>query len=279
MSVENLTKGDIVFTEDGQQVEFIAIIDSGCIVRPQLSDEDDEPWFGEPITVSKVFASAPKEVYDKAISELSAKIDELETKKYALEDEIRKSKTDETERKKRIMVNAALERIDDFLAGKFTHIVFGEYDVKIETFDEALLYKNKDYDKIPTELRLLTLYGRSKGDLAWKLSYYYDGSGSSRQVWPCFSLEHAETVARQLIEEKYAQWRSESKRYSVNQAFSSAVKLGFDIPEDVEQYIKESSIKGATEWRDKKKEEYLEAESKLEGALTQTVVEFAKGKK
>jgi hypothetical protein len=177
------------------------------------------------------------------------------------------------------MTNAALERIDDFLAGKFTHIVYGDYEIKIETFDEALMYKNNEYDKVPTEFRLLTLYGRSKGDLAWKLSYYYDGSGSSTQVYPCFSLEHAQTVARKMIEDKYNLWREDPKKHSVYSTFNSAVKLGLEIPDDVSQAVKESQIKGAQEWRDGKKKEYLESEDRLHNALNQTVIEFAKGKK
>jgi molybdopterin converting factor small subunit len=258
---------------------FCAEADNTYLVKPIMATEEDEEWAGNPVILKKIYPSAPRETYDKTIETLDTKIHELQQQKRELEEELRKSKQDETERKKRIMVNAALERIDDFLAGKFTHIVFGDYDVKIETFVEALMYKNNDYDKVPTEFRLLSLYGRSKGDLAWKLSYYGDGSGSSNQVYPCFSLEHAQAVAKQLIEEKYNQWRSEPKRYHVHPAFRSAVNLGLDIPDDVEKEIKESSIIGAQDWRDTKKKEYLEAEDKLHNAINQSVVEFAKGKK
>ena len=276
--MKTFEKGDIVFNEYGQRFVYVAESDGDHIVRPTVESDEDEHWEGNPVTLRKIFASAPREMYDKNIEALDARIMELDKQKRALEEEICKPKFDETERKKRIMVNAALERIDDFLAGKFTHIVYGDYTIKIETFDEALMYKDNEYSRVPDQCRLLSLYGKSNGDLAWKLSHWSDGSGSSNHVYPCFSLEDAQSVASKLIEAKYALWRKDPKANSVHSVFQDAVRLGFDIPDDVAKAIKESQINGARDWRDTKKKEYLEAEDELHNALNQTVVEFQKGK-
>jgi uncharacterized phage-associated protein len=92
-------------------------------------------------------------------------------------------------------------------------------------------------------------------------------------------LEHAQTVARKLIEDKYILWREDPKKHSVYSAFNSAMKLSLDIPDDISKFVKESQITGAQNWRDTKKKEYLEAEDKLHNAINQTVEEFAKGSK
>lgn len=261
-------KGDIVFNEHGQRFEYVIETDGEHIVRPTVETDEEEPWSGSHMTLRKVFASAPREMYDPQIEALNKRIQELDGQKRALEAELRASKADETERKKRIMTNAALERIDDFLAGKITHIVFGDYDLEIKTFDEAVRYKDSEYEKTPKELRLLILYGRSNGDLAWKLSHYYDGSGFAGQVWPCFSLEHARTVAQSLIDGQIAMWRANpTNMYIANSAVSCADKLDLSVPDDVRAMVVAHVLKSATEHRDKMQQQFAEAQAKVDAAM------------
>lgn len=281
MSVENITKGDIVFNEHGQKFVFIAEADGDYIVRPTVEIDEDEPWEGSPVTLRKVFASAPREMYDKNIEALDKKIYELNEQKRALEDELRRSKQDETERKKRIMVNAALERIDDFLAGNIKYIVFGEYDVRIEPFDQAMRYKDNDYEKVPSQIKLLSLFGDTKGDLAWKLNRYSDGSGSGNDaVHPCVTLEQAQETAKALIDSKFEEWRKGKINYwGLGSMAASAIRLGLPIPEDVYAAVKAENLKNATTHRDAKKKEYDDAEAKLSDTLNKSIEELVKGKR
>jgi hypothetical protein len=269
-------KGDIVFNEHGQRFVYVAEDDGEHIVRPTMETDEDEPWEGKPVTIRKVFASAPREMYDKTIETLDAKIVELEEQKKTLEEEIRKSKYDETERKKRIMVNAALTRIDDFLAGKITHFVFSEYRVEIKTFKEA----TTDPDSHSRYIKLLSLFGGTNGDLAWKLNYYYDGSGSWSHVYPCCSLEEATVIAKQLLEKKYEEWRKDGKNeYWLGALVAASIKFGFPVPEDVRVKLKSNYISVASQNRDAKKKEYLEAEDRLNDAINKPVEELTKGER
>jgi len=269
-------KGDIVFGEHGQRFEYVTDVDGDYVVRPMMETDEEEPYAGRPITLRKVFASAPREMYDKTIEALDTKIQELQKQKRELEEELRKSKQDETERKKRIMVNAALERIDDFLAGKMTHFVFGEYGVEIKTFEEA----TSDPNRRERDVKLLSLYGRTKGDLAWKLNDYYDGSGSWHKVYPCCSIEDAMAFAKRLIETKYEEWRKDGKNsYYLASVAAASNRLGDPIPEDVAAHLKKEHISVATQYRDGKKKEYLDAEDRLHDALNKPIEELVKGKK
>ena len=274
-------KGDIVFSEHGQRFVFVAEDNGDYIVRPTMETDEEEPWEGKPITLGKIFAAAPREVYDKTIETLDTKIAALESQKRALEEEIRKSKFDETERKKRIMVNAALERIDDFLAGNIKYIVFGEYDVRIEPFDQAMRYKDNDYEKVPSQIKLLSLFGDTKGDLAWKLNRYSDGSGSGNDtVHPCVTFEQAQETAKTLIDSKFEEWRKGKINYwGLGTMAASAIRLGLPVPEDVYASVKAENIKNATTHRDAKKKEYDDAESKLSDTLNKSIEELVKGKK
>jgi FtsZ-binding cell division protein ZapB len=269
-------KGDIVFNEHGQRFVYVAESDGDHIVRPTVETDEEEQWEGNPVTLRKIFASAPRDVYDKTIQALDMKVSELQEKRRALEEELRKSKQDETERKKRIMTNAALERIDDFLAGKITHFVYGEYGVEIKTFEES----TSDPDRRERDVKLLSLYGRSKGDLAWKLNDYYDGSGSWRHVYPCSSLEDATNLAKRLIETKYEEWRKDGKNsYWLTSVVASSVKFGIPIPKDVRTEIKNQFIKTASQHREQKHKEFLEAEDRMRNAINNSVEELVKGNK
>jgi hypothetical protein len=259
MSDITFNKGDIVFTSDGQQVQYIAEVDGEHIVRPQLSDDDEDSFFGDPVSVELVFASAPKEVYDQTIADLNKQIEALTDRKDELEDEIRRSKTDETARKKRIMVNAALARIDEILAGKITHLVINKYGIAIVPFGKAM---EDDYSQ--RDLKLLTLYGRTNGNLAWMLNQYSDGSGSKYEVWPCTSMEEARTVAASIIEAHYIALRADpSKTWEAGYMVKSAQKLGFPVPLDIWQVVKAAQVKEATRLRDQAKKSLDNTEAAL----------------
>jgi hypothetical protein len=259
MSDKTFNKGDIVFTSDGQQVQYIAEVDGEHIVRPQLSGDDEDSFFGDPVSVELVFASAPKEVYDQTIADLNKQIEALTDRKDELEDEIRRSRTDETARKKRIMVNAALTRIDEFLAGKITHLVIDRYGIEIVPFDKAM---EDDYSR--RDLKLLTLYGRTNGNLAWMLNQYSDGSGSKYQAWPCTSMEEARTMAAAIIEAYYIEFRkSGANEWNTSNAVKSAQKLGFPVPLDIWQAVKAARVKEATRLRDQAKKSLDDNEAAL----------------
>jgi len=279
--MEGFKKGDIVFSEHGQRYEYVAEADGDHVVRPILETDEEEPYAGRPITLLKVFASAPREMYDKTIEALDTKVQELTKQKRELEDELRKSKQDETERKKRIMVNAALARIDDFLAGKMTHLAMKHWSGwSILSIQEALAYKESDYDRVAGGVKLLTLFGKTNGNLEWQLSHYSDGSGSPTEVRPFFSLEDAQAFVRAICEQKWQAWRDSSKEWgSASEAAQNAIKLGFEIPEDVAVTLRLYMVKNKTDRVSEAKVKLQAAEAELAEVNDKTIQELVKGEK
>lgn len=261
---KSLELGDIVFTDDGREVEYIAELERDHVVCQMYEREEGEPYRGEPFIVSRVYATAPTPRYEKRVGELISEIEVLERQKRTLETEKRALQEGDGERKKRLMQHAAVARIDDFLAGKITHFVYHQYEYKIMTREEALSYKQSDYERIPTGTKLLTLFGKTNGDLEWQLWSYSDGSGNPKEVIPCFSEEEALGVLKAKMEEEYAKWRAEPKNlYYATMAVTAAAKYGFEIPEDVAAAVKAQAIKYSTETRDKAKAEFEKAEAAL----------------
>lgn len=274
-------KGDIVFNEHGQRFVYVAESDGDHIVRPTVETDEEEQWEGNPVTLRKIFASAPRDVYDKTIQSLDTKVSELQEQRRALEEELRKSKQDETERKKRIMTNAALERIDDFLAGKMTHLAFHHWSGwTILPLKEALAYKESDYDSVPNGVRLLTLFGKTNGNLEWQLSSYSGHDNHPDAVYPFFSLEDAQAFVKGVFEQKWQAWRDSYKGWEeASNAAHNAIRLGFGIPEDVEETIKFNMVNNKSDRVSEAKGKLQEAEKELAETQTKTVQELVKGKK
>lgn len=257
-------QGEIVYTKDGQEVEYIAALEGDHVVGAMFEREEGEPYRGEPFIVSMVYATAPTPRYEKRIVDLRAEIETLEDQKRTLEREKRALQEGDLDRKKRVMQHAAVARIDDFLLGKITHFVYHQYEYRIMTRDETLTYKQSDYERIPTGVKLLTLFGKTNGDLEWQLWSYSDGSGNPKEVIPCFSEEEAMAVLKGKMEEAYAKWRTDPKSlYYATKAVTAAVKYGFEVPEDVANAVKEQAIKKNTEVRDKAKAAFDAAEAEL----------------
>jgi len=60
---------------------------------------------------------------------------------------------------------------------------------------------NNDYGRREKDMKLLSLFGSSGGDLTWQINRYRDGSGGWTEMTPCLSYEEAINVARQLFAE------------------------------------------------------------------------------
>jgi hypothetical protein len=259
---ETFERGMVVYTLDGREVEYIAHIDgTGHVVRGVFDGDSEEPNYGEPFVAHTLFISPPTGRQDKRILELQEEIRALTEQREA----IRASQIDERERKRRLMEHRAVARIDDFLAGKITHFVYYRYGVKIIGFDEAARYKESDYDKVPKGVKLLTLFGKTNGDLEWQLHRYSDGSGNPEEVIPCTSLEEAQAIAREKIEAAYAEWRGltdKSRTYSIQSASDAARKLGFDVPEDIAAAVRATVLESFKKRRAELAAQLAEVEQK-----------------
>lgn len=257
--------GDICYTLDGCEVEYIASLGDGYAVREIIDGDEGMACIGNLMEVRAVFIKPPHHKYNTEIAELKKQVEALLIQRRAIEADIRASHVDEKERKARLMKHAALVRIDEFLEGKFTHFVYYRYGVNVMSFDEAIRYKESDYDRVPQGMKLLSLFGKTSGDLEWRLYRYSDGSGSPEEVIPCHSLEEAKSIANTKINEFYDAWRLDKRNdYQMTTAAESARKLGFEVPADIAAHIKAKTIGDLLKQVEAAEKAFYEAKSKLE---------------
>ena len=83
----------------------------------------------------------------------------------------------------------------NFLEGRITHTVEHGYSYKIRGFSESL----ENNDRYDTDIKLMTLYGKSNGDLEYRINQYCDGSGSSTSISPAQSFKEAKEILEKVI--------------------------------------------------------------------------------
>jgi uncharacterized coiled-coil protein SlyX len=241
--MENITK----YTEEGFEVSVIQKVDGGYICQPVYETYSNDPSDyseGTPYFETRnLYDEPPVQKYEKRIAELEKTINELQDKaaterRIFLEEE-----------KSRVLLKAKLEKfkqlrlLEDYIDGKITHYVEEAYEgPRIIPFKEATC----SGDDTRRDLKLLTLFGDSKGNLNWKLNYYRDGSGNSTIVHLATSEEEAIKLCKEVCEKRIF----ETEKYPRESIIVEAEKYGVIVPTEYREKAmkaKKDSLKSELE--------------------------------
>ena len=239
MNTTQFAKDDTTFLERGDEVIYVAQAGSQHVVIPVYEREDGEPDYGKPILVDAVYHEPPVEKRYTKIAELDAQIRQAHATLTGIKAETREADKQRADILSRLKQNTALKRIDDFLAGNLTHFVLHcESYVKVMPSAEAVKNGNgDDRDSYDRTLKLVSLFGDSKGDLEWRINEYRDGSGSNwKTVIPFTSEEEATAFAVELMANKLSDPKL-STHYA-RRLIPSANTLGVAIPERITTAIR-----------------------------------------
>lgn len=231
-------KEQIVYLKNGKKAKFIGELDGRFIVSPcfiyYIDGDEEEDFFGSEI-VDEIFKKAPTHFYEAELIDIKDKIKmanaELKKIKDEISSEVQEAKKTRENLLKVFEENKALKHIEDFLAGKITHYVYKAWDgIKIIEKNNA----NCEWE--PKKLKLLTLFGDSKGNLRWKLNDYSSPSSSYYTVIPCLSLEEAEKEALILFNKDIEEYKA-GKLHDVDHIVKNAKRLNIELPNFiVEEY-------------------------------------------
>lgn len=213
------------YLPDGQAVEIISEIPNGFLVSRIFEDADTgETINGKPELVAKVYDKAPTERMDKEFLALQSSIDDLYRKQREAGEALQIAKAAIEGQKAKFDRVEQLRLLEDFIDGKITHYVefTGYSEPRIIPFAET---KSDEYCG-NRDMRLLSLFGSSNGQLSWMLNRYRDGSGIYTEVFPCNSLEAAQTMVKERILAK----ADESKDGPIEHVVTSAEKFGVELP-------------------------------------------------
>ena len=246
-------EGSIVYKIDGTKGTYIEKLITGeHVVSVEFYDThyyNDEPEVVENITQiwDKVYANAPTTAKEEKIAQLDRDIDTRTQSYYELSAKVTDKRRElldlEAESKARlsnITQHKALANLELFIQGKITHfLIVASGSYSIMDFDTAIALSESDrgFDR-PNAIKLLTLYGRSNGDLEWQINQYSDGSGSSKQVYPCISEEDAKYKAITVWLEKLDKLKRED--YNLISIFETAKELGITPTLEVDSWYREA---------------------------------------
>ena len=230
--------GDYCFNEHGEQAQYVAQAGGGHVVR-YMYERGDEEEFGEPTYVDRVYAKAQ-------IVRRAEEVAELEKKAATLRNDIallRKANAIEAaaiaDRQANLKKWSGLATLEAFLENKITHFVtVKEYGPPtLTTFAETMNYQEECYvggAKRLNGLKLLSLYGDSKGDLAWRVHTYREPSEAFPvQVLPFQSYEAARERFIAEILAAVDKFRANPKANSFGEWIKAAAKHGLAFPEDL----------------------------------------------
>lgn len=250
------------YLKNGQEVEVVSQFDGGFVVE-SIYERDGKPFAGDRKVVKEVFDSPPVERISKDVLEMQSKQRDLSKQLTELRDEIRTATAERQNLLESIKQHPALKRIDDFIAGRFTHIVkesYGTFTIVAVDSDEFRV-ADRSYDR---SYKLITLYGRMKGDLGFRINQYSDGSGSNCQCWLCHSEQEAKNLVTEQINEQLKK-EPASRACWFEYYEKSLVAIGLPVPQQITDKLREVRISNATL-----------AQAKAQADLDKANAEFAK---
>lgn len=214
---------------DGSAVEVLETLGNGKLLVARLYKtfgEDDEVSvdLSAPFVVDRVFDNAPTRVLDERVGALEELIRQLETQRVEVVNKLRAAQAVDREMGEKFKRHASLSRLMDFIDGKITHYVEDDWALpRIIEFKESTTPNDDRERPERRRLRLLSLFGNSKGDLQWDMAEYSDGSGRGTRVFPCCSYEEALEKVTELFTKRF----SENPRTDV---VERAEKFGVSVP-------------------------------------------------
>lgn len=229
MNKQTFKAGDTVYSAYGVVGKYVAAIAEGHVVQPAMEDYDGEQYYAGVEVWPEAFQTLPVVKLHEEVAALEKQAQELRTNIRALRQSQIDLERDARNRMAAIASHEQLKHLEEFLAGRVTHyVVVDLYGYKITPLQEAKCEGDDGY------LKLLTLFGNSKGDLQWRLNKYKDGSGFDYEAYPCASEEQAKEIAYKMISGVFDEWRvKKTNEHHLFKAIESAQKLGFEVPADL----------------------------------------------
>jgi hypothetical protein len=272
--VSEFKNGDTVFDIHGREGSYLARCSGGHVVQPVYTHDDDlEEYLGEPETWREVFKTPPTVKLHGEVAELEAKLNATRSELYQIQEQRRTEDRDYAARADERKRFAQLQTLDDFIAGKITHFFvvegYGER-MSIQAFDDFMKPADSDGSRYERKLRLLSLFGGSKGDLAWRVDHYSDGSGGSHgRVFPALSYEDAVRHASEWLEGRYADIRTKEHKHASLDLANAAERFGLSVPDDIAGWAKATADAAHAKNLEHARKQVADAQAKLQALEAQ----------
>lgn len=221
---------------DGTAVEIVEQCQNGFLIHRFYEDgetgeliADDKIYW-----VDRVFDAAPTVKFSEDVARLSAKVADLHKQLSDQRFAINEGQAKYAEAMAKFRRYEQLRLLEDFLDGRITHLVhLSEWCPKIVVVKEEKCESHTD------KMKLLVLFGNSKGDLQWEISRYHSdcGGGYYETVMPCTSYEQAKEVLKTFLYAAFATGKGDD-RY-----VGSATDNGIAVPQQFLDLLAQRKVK------------------------------------
>lgn len=242
----NLQPGCTVYSQHGEEAEFVACAGGEYVVRPVFED-DDGPHFGDVTTWREVFRTPPAPKLDAATAAAEKRLADLQLQVAEREGQLYAFEREEKARQKRLQRHEALADLDDYLAGKITHyLTFNQYDRTV-----AILPVDETIENYPSSYQhgLLTLYPcKNWSGLNWVLNHLPKGAreydGKAVTVELCRSEEEAKAKAQHYLRTYLAAYMATEpgKRYYTDALIRNCRQHGVEVPQDLLDWVEANRV-------------------------------------
>jgi hypothetical protein len=196
------------YTSDGKKVVVLGMLNNveSIVQEIFITASGDEIPSGEKFTTKSLhdapvisYAMKTEKELQGRIADEKATLERLKKESRDLENKLKaqKDSVNTALASIRNMPTSALRSLRLFLSGKANYVLVNDYIDAPKRFDETIeKYDNNYHGTRYDSLRLLGLYGDTKGNLEFQISDYSDGSGSRRDIIPYETYEEALAVVK-----------------------------------------------------------------------------------
>lgn len=191
---------EIKYTTDNKKVAVVGNLNStDKIVREIFVVDGKEIPLGEQFVV-KVLHDLPviswkekrlreiNDLYEKTYTQKEKEYKELQ-KKYNFDIQAITERLSFLNNFKSSFTEKKLDQLINFISGNVKYIVIERGGtLEISDYDSSII--DKDFGKFDS-LKLLSVFGKTNGDISYKMNDYYDGSGHWVTVHPFSTIEQA----------------------------------------------------------------------------------------
>jgi hypothetical protein len=226
------------YTTDGRKVLVLGDLNSNeKIVQEIFVSNGVEIPSGENFTVKSLHDAPVQSWKEKEAEKIEKRYDLIRDKFSKIEKDYNNQRSLMSQLIKQMRfsedsINCAVtEQVLGFMSGEYNYVVIPGYIYDVKPFIDAMTHK----DRFDSSVRLLSLYGKSNGEVCWKINQYSDGSGNSAsEIIPAKTAEHA----IEILTEKLLSGASERIHAGM---IDTAEKYNIKLPEDklIEYYEKE----------------------------------------
>ena len=195
----------IKYLSDGRKVAIVGQLNAAeTIVQEIFISGENEFPSGENFVVKSLHDQPVVSWKEKNLAEIESR---YETEKSRIERDIKELRKKSSAEKKLIQAviattksaaNGLPDTLVKFLNGEITHLVIDQYKYSIETLVDAV----SPNDRYDDDIKLITLFGRSKGELEFRINDYSDGSGGNKTILPCGSFQEAKIALERRIKDR-----------------------------------------------------------------------------